>query len=472
MKPYFQLSSLKHLVLLGFFISLIPLYLLLWQSNAIQREVSLSSISFTKQSINFVRTAVEMDGLLVDIERAVKQFIILESKPFERLAITNINHYQSLVKDLCTDNDLKLDDFCSGQLSDITTLSEHFTLSEQEELDLVFQVLRKRQSEMMERLWLFLDDSTEDQQKYADDQQALINVWLIGIATVSFFLVVLISGRIAAPVKQLEEKIKTIGSGKQLGNEAVETFSGPNELRMIYEKLNWLAARLEQLESLRQSFLRHASHEFKTPLSSIQEGCSILSEQLAGPLTKQQGEVLALLEESTHRLRHLTEQLLDYNYLLQQQEPELEELNPSEFLEKISSGYDQSLSKRQQRLSIDCNLTSICTDHKLFTRIVENLLSNAQAYGVQNGKVCVQLKQIQSSVVLIIANTGPKISKEHTDHLFEPFYRAGIPRHDALRGTGLGLSIVNDCARLLGGHVELIELASFDFAVKVEFPVY
>ncbi|MDX1473614.1 MAG: hypothetical protein R3309_05545, partial [Reinekea sp.] len=76
-----QLPSLRHLILLGFFVSLIPLSLLLWQSNAIQRQVSTSSIAFTNNSINTVRLAVETDNLLIDIERGIRQYLILNSDP-------------------------------------------------------------------------------------------------------------------------------------------------------------------------------------------------------------------------------------------------------------------------------------------------------------------------------------------------------------------------------------------------------
>lgn len=471
MKSNFQPLSLRHVILLGFFVSFIPLCLLLWKSNTIQRDVSLSSIQFTKTSINNVRIAVEMDSLLVDIERVIRQFLILKSDPLFGLAQTNIKNYSQLISDVCN-SEFDQSEFCEQQKLDIESLSSSFVSSGQDTLDYLFTALKKRQSLMMVNLWEYLDISTKQQQNYIEQQQKIVNIWLVIIAMATFLLVFLISGRMAAPVKQLEEKIKAIGSGERNKGEPIETFSGPNEFRNIFDKLIWLAARLDQLEALRQSFLRHASHEFKTPLSSIQEGCSILSEELAGPLTEQQKEVLNLLEGSTFRLKNLTEQLLEYNYFLQQQEPSLEYLDPRDVLETVKNSHELTILARDQRLTIECTPSKIFTDHKLFTRIVENLLSNAQAYGEQGGKVHIQLHQDTTHFHLSVANTGPRISQLHLSHLLEPFYRAEVPRHDSLRGSGLGLSIVNDCARLLGGHVELNGDDEFDFKATVTLPIY
>ncbi|WP_411743600.1 sensor histidine kinase [Reinekea sp.] len=412
-----------------------------------------------------------MDSLLVDIERVIRQYLILSSEPLAGLAHANIEKYNQLTRLVCT-SDVEQSEFCERQNPDINKLESSFVSSQQGELDALFSTLKTRQAQMMKRLWQYLDVSTQQQQEYTEQQQKLVNRWLTAIAFATFFLVVLISGRMAAPVKQLEEKIKAIGSGERQDDNHLDAFSGPNEFKAIFEKLIWLETRLDQLEALRQSFLRHASHEFKTPLSSIQEGCSILNEELAGPLTAQQKEVLSLLEGSTYRLRNLTEQLLEYNYFLQQQEPDLVELNPQEILSQLKSNHDLSFKARQQELNIECTASQFSTDHKLFTRIVENLLSNAQAYGDQGGKVHIQFKQNLTYFQLRVANTGPKVSQQHLSHLLEPFYRAELPRYDSMRGSGLGLSIVNDCARLLGGHVELGSDEEFDFVASVTLPIY
>ena len=221
---------------------------------------------------------------------------------------------------------------------------------------------------------------------------------------------------------------------------------------------------------LRQSFLRHASHEFKTPLASIMESCAILKEEISGPLTEMQTEVVGILEDSTQNLKHLTEQLLDYNYLLQNADPNIEKHNVKILIDESVTRYQRFFSKRKQNVQIDCALTLLKTDSKLFTRIIDNLLSNAQAYGFENGKVLVKLHEGASNSILIVANTGPRVPENQKHQILEPFAKSEVPRQDSLLGTGLGLSIVRDCVHLLNGRITVIELPDFDFAIEIIFP--
>ncbi|WP_428242614.1 sensor histidine kinase [Gynuella sp.] len=466
----FQPSSLRQLILIGFFVSLIPLAVLLWQSTKVLRQISRSSIAYSQQSSDLVRNAETMDDLLIDIERAIKQFTIVKTDALAELANAHLKKYQDLQQRLCAVSPLDLTAFCSTQQQQIGMLTSNFTAMDIKQLDPIFNQTRQQQQRLMTSVWSYLDQSIEQQREYVEQQQRRMNILLVSLVLATFALIVLMSGRLAAPVKLLEEKIKLIGAGENAHHDKSEKFVGPEEFQLIYERLNWLSARLEQLESLRQAFLRHAAHELKTPLSSIKEGCSILSEQLAGPLTQQQIEVIKLLDEGVDRLRHLTDQLLDYNYLLQQTAPTLVSLNPNDLIQECLSIYDLAFRKRQQQVTVECDLSDIYSDHKLFTRILDNLLSNAQAYGEQNGKVLIRLSRQNREAILIVANTGERVPADQGPLLFKPFHRGGAVRQDAIKGTGLGLSIVHDCARLLGGKAELLESEQYQFGVIISLP--
>ena len=98
------------------------------------------------------------------------------------------------------------------------------------------------------------------------------------------------------------------------------------------------------------------------------------------------------------------------------------------------------------------------------------MLSNAQAYGFESGKVLVKLYTDDNNNVLIVTNTGPKVPEDQKSSILEPFGRSDVPRHDSLPGTGLGLSIVRDCVLLLNGTITFIDIPDFDFAIKVILP--
>ncbi len=80
--------------------------------------------------------------------------------------------------------------------------------------------------------------------------------------------------------------INRLGEGRSLGNSV--SFSGPSELRSVGQRILWLSERLSWLESQRHQFLRHLSHELKTPLASMREGTELLADQVVGPLTPEQ----------------------------------------------------------------------------------------------------------------------------------------------------------------------------------------
>jgi two-component system sensor histidine kinase GlrK len=94
----------------------------------------------------------------------------------------------------------------------------------------------------------------------------------------------------------------------------------------VGERIIWLSERLSWLESQRHQFLRHISHELKTPLASMREGTELLADQVVGPLTAEQKEVVAILDDSSRNLQKLIEQLLDYNRKLADGAVELEDV--------------------------------------------------------------------------------------------------------------------------------------------------
>ena len=151
------------------------------------------------------------------------------------------------------------------------------------------------------------------------------------------------------PVSKLEQVITAIS--RQENTLPLISTSGPKELILLEQKLHILAGRLIQSENLRHALLRHASHELKTPLASIKEGCSLLAEQVVGTLNSEQHKVVSLLSSSTDRLNLLIMQLLDYNLLLQRAKPSFSKINTVRFFEAFVT--ENSLAINQHNNPID-----------------------------------------------------------------------------------------------------------------------
>jgi len=467
MRMPIQPASLRQFVLLSFCMALIPLGVLLLQSHSSLSDVSRYAIAEAESSVANVRRTENMQKLVNDIERSVLQFSILKTDALARLAATHLDNYQQNLSSVCLD--LAQPDLCRQQQAQLSLLMTNYLTANNEDLSPILQKIRQQQLQLTQVIWAMLEQRLQQQQAYAEGAQSQLAWQTVVMVVLTLLLVVWASARITSPVKKLEVMIRSIGQpSHHFPHDKVD---GPRELTELGEQLRWLASRLQQLEALRLILLRHASHELKTPLSSIKEGCALLAEQLVGPLSPQQMEVVTLLNGSADRLSVLTEQLLDYNKLLQQAKPEFSWRDSEDLMQQCFNDHALSLQQRQQHIELDCQLPRIYTDAMLFRRILDNLINNAQAYGAEGSPVWVTLKPKDKYLILDVANNGTPIPAELRAKLFEPFQRGKAQRFDAVQGSGLGLSIVADCARLLGGIAEIIDVNYADVCIQVRLPL-
>lgn len=101
MRMPFQPASLRQFILLSFFLALIPLVVLLWQSNSALSDVSRFAVAEAETSVDSVKVTENMQNVVIDIERAVRQFSILRTEALSRLAGTHLNNYQQMLDTLC-----------------------------------------------------------------------------------------------------------------------------------------------------------------------------------------------------------------------------------------------------------------------------------------------------------------------------------------------------------------------------------
>ena len=116
------------------------------------------------------------------------------------------------------------------------------------------------------------------------------------------------------------------------------------------EKLEWLRKRLHDTDQQKQQFLRHISHELKTPLASLREGADPLAEQVTGRLSQQQQEVVEIVRNNAIEMQRLIENLVDYNQL-PRQELVLEPIALAVLWQKLLANYQISIDQKALQLS-------------------------------------------------------------------------------------------------------------------------
>src|SRR5687768_17604012 len=180
---------------------------------------------------------------------------------------------------------------------------------------------------------------------------------------------------IARPIAELDAAIRQLGGADFSRPIAVR---GPDDLKTLGERLDWLRRRLVELEAEKNRFLRHLSHELKTPLTALREGAELLAEEVVGKLTPEQREVAEILRHNSIELQKLIEDLLLYG-ATQSHRPALD-IAPVELKRVVARVIDdQKLALRAKRLTIDANVQDLTlrADFEKLRVMLDNLVSNA-----------------------------------------------------------------------------------------------
>ena len=456
-----QLGSLRQLTLGSFVLALIPLIALLWQSQSDLAKVGQMTTLETRFVVDIVGDMQRLDNAVVDVERSIRQFAVLRNDRVASLSDNAIEQFAVAADNLC--QALSVPSSCTRLSEQLNQLAEYRAIEDQLLLnaylasvgDSVDQLRDDVDAAISERVKVQQDDLNAMQAKQAWSTAMLVSV--------SLLLILMGSQLIVNPVNNLKKIIRIMAHSD--GQLPPLSKQAPKELIDVEKDLHWLYDRLQQLEHIRTALLRHAAHELKTPLASIKEGCSLLSENVVGELNNGQREVLSLLTASTQRLNTLVEKLLDYNLLLQQAQPKMVQSDVRKLVSACLEDYALAIQDREVEVNI--TTSDVRIDEELFRRILDNLVSNAVAHGAVGRPINISVYNENHNLVLDVANRGKCIAPESVHTLFEPFIRGTEPRNDNVIGTGLGLSIVADCARLMHGDVRVVDVDYADVCFRV-----
>lgn len=269
------------------------------------------------------------------------------------------------------------------------------------------------------------------------------------------------------PVRRLELAIDGLGENRLAEPIAI---GGPADLRSLGRRLDWLRLRLSEVEADKARFLRHISHELKTPLAALREGASLLEEGVAGPLTERQADVVRILRQHTLSLQGQIEDLLRFNAAAF--EARTLSPRPTDLAALVTEVIArQRLQWEGKRLQVNSKGGTVMADvdPDKFATVIGNLLSNAIRFSPSGCSVDFTLQRLSDSAVLEIVDAGPGVAEEDRPRIFEPFYRGRLQPDAGLRGSGIGLSIVQEYVVAHGGHIALLP-SSAGARFRIELP--
>lgn len=286
---------------------------------------------------------------------------------------------------------------------------------------------------------------------------------------IGLLIAVAVTVFVAQPIRELDQAIRRLGAGEFGGAIRVR---GPADVRYLGDRLDWLRQRLVELEQQKQVFLRHVSHELKTPLTSLREGSELLFEETAGPLSARQREIVAILRNKSGELQSLIEELLGYHRA--QESMGRLELAPVRMDRIVAeAAEDQQLAAQARGIRFDMRLEPVTlpADAEKLRTIADNLISNAVKHSPDGGIISLAGRREGNKVIIEVSDTGPGVPVADRERIFDWFYQGEHAHRSRVRGSGLGLAIAKEMVTAHRGRIELVDDGAGGARFRVSLPV-
>lgn len=452
--------SVLQLVLVSFFAALAPLCLAIFFTVQTLGALTEQGLESTQLVVEVTRMGQEIQRDVLELERRARQFMALSdpdlAQLYRREKTTLLDKLQALQDRMPSQSQDIARLTNSLQRISLPVNSPKFTANTTtingQQLDQAFLLVGGESLAVKKWLLSSVDRLLE---KSAEEADSLIDalVWqLILLASTTLALLLLFAYWINKPVQDLTQEIHQLGTS---GLSHTIEISGPAEMRALGTKLEWLRIRLHESEQQKEQFLRHISHELKTPLSSLREGADLLAERITGHLSQQQHEIVEIVRENGIELQRLIENLLDYNQL-PNQEAQFEEISLQELLQEILGSYRIAIEKKSLRLQLNSAVENWVADRYRLRTTLDNLLSNAINYTPSGGNIDIHWRTHNKNLIIDVANSGEPIPVEDAERVFEPFFQSTAQRSGPMKGSGIGLSVARECIEAQGGILSLV----------------
>ena len=293
-------------------------------------------------------------------------------------------------------------------------------------------------------------------------------VLALALIPLTLLLAAVFSWMINRPIKQLKSSIQQLG---QADLRPLPTISGPQDIVELGREIDWLRQRLQALEEQKLRFLRHVSHELKTPLASLREGVALLGDELAGSLNPRQRSIVGIMDSGSRDLQKRIEDLIRYSSMVRDAtQPPATRQALADALSAVLARQKLALDARHIQIETQLAAPTLHVDRSQLETVLDNLLSNAVKFSPEGGHILVKSEPADGAVVMWICDQGGGIPEAERTRIFEPFFQGERQPASVIRGSGLGLSIVRESMLAAGGSVEVIDCPPWSTTFQLTWP--
>ncbi|KPV40091.1 hypothetical protein AN478_08000 [Thiohalorhabdus denitrificans] len=469
-------KSLPMLILYGFGVVSLPLIGALTYGAVHVERLAEQSQDAVHQAVRAIQHSDRVIEQVTSMERTGRQFLVLQDESlFEAYRDTH-EEFQSTVTRL---KDLPLSSkqyqLASELLLAESALFEHVAQAEptdrnQKEVADAFIGLTRKAENLLSRSNELIDREVDVLRKDASQAQEVL-FWLaaslipLTLASAALFTVL-----ISRPIREVDQSIRQLGDGDF--DKGIDV-GGPQDLKHIGEQLDWLRERLRELEQEKTRFLRHVSHELKTPLTAIREGTELMDEGTVGRLNDEQREIMRIIRNSSGQLQRLIEDLLNFsNVQIGPPALNLTKFHLGELIEEVVETHKPATMAKHLELDIHLEESiQLTADREKLRTIVDNLVSNAVKYSPEGGRLRIAATRSEDSATLDVVDSGPGISAQDSQRVFEAFFQGGVQAQGYIKGSGLGLSITREFVNAHQGSIQVVNAEQPGGHLRVTLPL-
>ncbi|MBE6758497.1 MAG: HAMP domain-containing histidine kinase [Ruminococcaceae bacterium] len=278
------------------------------------------------------------------------------------------------------------------------------------------------------------------------------------------FMAALAGKRFLRPIRELNKAIKIISRG----NFNVRVSVPKNaEMRELVDNFNRMTRDLGSTETLQKDFVNNVSHEFKTPLASINGFAKLMQNEDLGD--EQRREYAAIIAEESERLARLSASILQLTRLDNASAmTNVAEYSLDEQLRRTIVLLASQWEAKSIEMEVEVDSITVSGNKELLGEVWMNLLTNAIRYTPEHGHITVRATELLDDIQVEVEDDGCGMTPEVASRVFERFYQGDSSRSG--EGNGLGLALVKRVVELSGGSVAVESTPGSGSIFRVRLP--
>jgi two-component system sensor histidine kinase GlrK len=468
-------KSIRRLLLIGFVLVVVPLVAALIHATFAVDQLVAQGQRALFATVRATQSSQLLVETITDMERNARQYKVLGDKALLEVYEENHGKFLETARQISALNlpvtqrqRLDLIMIQEGDVFEVLTGSPHDAAETAAAVD-EFGALARDAREILVDNRKLVELEVNRLETNGGQLQRRLVVQAMALVPAALILAGIFTVLITRPIRQMDKAIRALGDGDFSKPAHIV---GPRDLEQLGERLDWMRTRLLEVEQEKNRFLRHISHELKTPLTAIREGAELLNEEVVGTLNAQQLEISAILRDNTLQLQKLIENLLDFNIASSRaSQLKVESVALDEVIESVLADHKVAMLARQLALDVSLQPLTLEGDRAKLQTLIDNLVSNAIKFSPEEGRLRVRLQRQGEQALVEVADAGPGIPQEERRRIFDVFYQGASSANGHVRGTGLGLSIAREYAQAHGGYIEVIDSEDQGACLRVVLPL-